>query len=137
MSANTSMSPGPALKVSTCAGLKGPRSRRTAVRAAASAVINPYGAAMPPAAGPTPAVPPAAGPASAPAAAKASRTARARALVASPPRPDVQLALHVVSPVTCACPSAMHEREGPSGVAYVIALITPPVLQPRSYESLA
>jgi hypothetical protein len=82
-------------------------------------------------------MPPSAGPASAPAAARASRPARARALVAGPPRPDVLLALHVVSPVTCACPSAMHEREGPSGVAYVIAPLTPPVLQTRSYESLA
>jgi hypothetical protein len=52
---------------------------------------------MPTAAGPTPARPPAA-------ANKASRTARARALVAGPPLPDVLLAPHVVAPVNLRVP---------------------------------
>jgi hypothetical protein len=52
---------------------------------------------MPPAACPTPATPPAA-------ANKASLIARARALVACPPRPDVLLALHVVAPVNLRVP---------------------------------
>jgi hypothetical protein len=52
---------------------------------------------MQPAAGPTPATPPAA-------ANKASRTARARALVAGPPLPDVLLAPHVVAPVNLRVP---------------------------------
>jgi hypothetical protein len=60
---------------------------------------------MPPAAGPTPAIPPAA-------ANKASRTARARALVAGPPRPDVLLALHVVAPVTLRVPQRNARARG-------------------------
>ena len=106
----------------------------------------------------TPARPPAAGPASTRSAANKNppRTASARVLVTGPPLPDVLLALHVIAPVTqcaqpkaqpktqpeaqhavCVCPIAMHECEGPRGVAYVIAQLTPPVLQPSSYELMA